>query len=105
MNWVGRTPSSARDAPVPLARSKNQALPQLNTPARGPAADEGVRPTNYVRMWENYVALGFSLPQISHRSPEGELKSAPPLNNQGFPGPLVHTEQDCRKPGKWPVAP
>jgi hypothetical protein len=38
----------------------NQVLTTIEEPARGPAADEGVRPTIDVdgRNWENYVALG-----------------------------------------------
>jgi hypothetical protein len=52
---VGRTPWSARDALVPLFAPRNQVLADIDGPARGPAADEGVRPTNYagVRPWEN----------------------------------------------------
>ena len=44
---VGRTPWGARprDALVPLFASKNQAPAIIEEPARGPAADEGVRPT------------------------------------------------------------
>jgi hypothetical protein len=38
----------------------NQVLTTIEEPARGPAADEGVRPTIDAdgRNWENYVALG-----------------------------------------------
>jgi hypothetical protein len=37
----------------------NQVLTTIEEPARGPAADEGVRPTIDAdgRNWENYVAL------------------------------------------------
>src|ERR1035441_4978438 len=64
---VGRTPwrvpSGPRDALVPLfARRIKPFHNSGDRPggrARGPAADEGVRPTNYacLRLWEKYVAL------------------------------------------------
>jgi hypothetical protein len=45
--------------PGPALRAKDQVLTQPEKPARGPAADEGVRPTIYAgaRLQENYVAL------------------------------------------------
>jgi hypothetical protein len=58
-NFVGQTPWSARVPQDPPVRSKNQRPAQPNRPARGPAADEGVRPTNHAGTLgiENYVAL------------------------------------------------
>jgi len=44
--FVGRTPWSARDAPVPLYARRVRHLRHGERPARGPAADEGVRPTD-----------------------------------------------------------
>jgi hypothetical protein len=45
----------------------NQVLTTIEEPARGPAADEGVRPTIDAdgRNWENYVVLGFSPPMAA----------------------------------------
>src|SRR6266581_9029750 len=50
----GRTPWSARVPPDPLF-VWNQLPAERERPARGPAADQGVRPTIYagVRRWEN----------------------------------------------------
>jgi hypothetical protein len=46
---VGRTPWSGcplgQDALVPLLDQRIEPLPQPHRPARGPAADQGVRPT------------------------------------------------------------
>src|ERR1017187_805517 len=52
---------SAASLPYHLADESRRR--PLNRPAGGPAADEGVRPTNYAdaRLWENLVPLGFSL--------------------------------------------
>src|ERR1039457_1247961 len=60
----GADPLVRAGRPRPALLSKNQALPEAGRPARGPAADEGVRPTTYAgaRLWENLAALGFSPP-------------------------------------------
>src|ERR1035441_1113995 len=51
---VGRTPWSARDAPVPLPGRRIKSFHNSTGRLGGPAADEGVRPTNYagVRLWK-----------------------------------------------------
>ena len=71
----GADPLVRAGRPRPALLSKNQALPEPGRPARGPAADEGVRPTIYAdaRLWEKLAALGFSLAEAHRR-----LKSAPP---------------------------
>src|ERR1035441_8539531 len=53
-NW-GADPLVRAGRPRPALLSKNQALVTIDKPARGPAADEGVRPTIYAggRNWEN----------------------------------------------------
>ena len=64
---VGRTPWSGcplgPDALVPLLPKKNQALATIEKPARGPAADLGVRPTR------KRVALCFSLSKRAKLAP------------------------------------
>jgi hypothetical protein len=45
---VGRTPWSARVPLDPLFALHGQELPFPKKPARGPAADQGVRPTNLI---------------------------------------------------------
>ena len=45
----GADPLVCAGRPRPAVRSKNQVLPQPGRPARGPAADEGVRPTKEPR--------------------------------------------------------
>src|SRR5262249_55901271 len=57
----GADPWSTRDALVPLFCRSIKHLQNRTRPARGPAADEGVRPTTFagVRLWENYAAFGF----------------------------------------------
>ena len=56
----GADPLVRAGRPRPALLSKNQALPEPGRPARGLAADEGVRPTIYAdaRLWEKLAALG-----------------------------------------------
>ena len=64
---MGQTPWSARVPLDPLFLAKNPGPAKRKRATRGPAADEGVRPTNRagVRPWEN-DGLGFS-PAASSR--------------------------------------
>jgi hypothetical protein len=60
---IGRAEPLVRaERPRPALFSKNRTPANNEEPARGPAADEGVRPTIDAdrRNWENQVALGFS---------------------------------------------
>jgi hypothetical protein len=56
----GADPLVRAGPPGPALLSKNQVIAPLDKPARGPAADQGVRPTICpgARRWEKYVALG-----------------------------------------------
>src|ERR1035437_263604 len=57
--WGG--PPGPRGSPwTRSSLSKNQVIATLDKPARGPAADRGVRPTICpgARFWKKYVALG-----------------------------------------------
>jgi len=58
----GADPLVRAGRPRPALSSRNQVLATIEEPARGPAADQGVRPTKYagVRSWENDVALRHS---------------------------------------------
>ena len=51
----GADPLVRTGRPRPALSSKNQAIAMIEEPARGPAADEGVRPTIDAdgRNWEN----------------------------------------------------
>lgn len=57
---VGQTPRSARVPLDPLLANISIAR-ERQEPARGPAADQGVRPTinAAARLWENYRTLGL----------------------------------------------
>src|SRR5580704_4039473 len=54
--WGG--PPGPRGTPPSRSFFKVQVLPNDDEPARGPAADEGGRPTFYAsaRSWDNYAA-------------------------------------------------
>src|SRR6266568_4872093 len=60
-NPVGRTPWSAR-VPLDPLFVWNQFPAECEWPARGPAADQGARPTIYagVRKGENLTTLGYA---------------------------------------------
>src|SRR6266702_503439 len=90
-NPVGRTPWSARVPPDPLF-VWNQFPAERERPARGPAADQGVRPTIYagVRRWEK-------LSDIRLKSPPHVEQPRDPARTAGWPPP-VPPWQEFRRP-------
>ena len=57
--WGGPLVRAGR--PRPALSSKNQVLAKIEGPARGPAADQGVRPTNYASVHSGKLSdIGLS---------------------------------------------
>jgi hypothetical protein len=71
--FCGADPLVRAGRPRPAFLSKHRALATIDKPARGPAADEGVRPTIYTgaRYRENEVALGYLSAAGASPRPQG----------------------------------